>query len=34
MRASRHDLATSRPYLPEQLYADDANLSARQSIDA
>jgi ubiquinone/menaquinone biosynthesis C-methylase UbiE len=30
----RHDLATWRPYLTEQQYADDANLAARQSIYA
>ena len=34
MNAHRHDLATARPYLTEQQYADDKNLSARQSIYA
>lgn len=34
MSAHRHDLATARHYLTEQQYADDANLSARQSIYA
>ena len=34
MSAHRHDLATSRQYLTEQQYADDANLAARQSIYA
>ena len=34
MSAHRHDLATARPYLTEQQYADDSNLAARQSIYA